>query len=249
MPTTTSPDAVSLIVSYLRARVPLLSEPLDAAIVCGSGLSGLSKSITDAVAIPYADIPGFPLATVAGHGTELVFGMLGGARVVAQRGRFHAYEGNSAAAVTLPVRTFAALGARVMIATNAAGGMNVGFNVGDIMIIRDHVSFTCAAGANPLIGPNDDRFGPRFPPMTNAYPRWLKDVAAAAARETGLGAVLREGVYFHVSGPSYETPAEIAAFRGLGGDSVGMSTVPEVIAATHAGMAVLGLSLITNQCR
>ena len=242
-------DAIHRIVKYLRARVPLLSEPLDCAIVCGSGLSGLSKSITGAVAIPYSDIPGFPMATVAGHGTELVFGMLGGARVVAQRGRFHAYEGNSPTAVTLPVRTFAALGARVMLATNAAGGMNVGFNVGDIMVIRDHISFTCAAGANPLVGGNDARFGPRFPPLNAAYPDWLKEIARAAAKESGLGKVLREGVYFHVSGPSYETPAEIAAFRKLGGDSVGMSTVPEVIAAAHAGMAVLGLSLITNQCR
>jgi purine-nucleoside phosphorylase len=245
-----SPDAIQSIVSYLRARVPMLSEPLDAAIVCGSGLSGLSRSITGAVSVPYADIPGFPMATVAGHGTELVFGLLGGARVVAQRGRFHAYEGNTAAAVTLPVRTFAALGAKVMVATNAAGGLNAAFHVGDIMIIRDHVSFACAAGAqHPLVGPNDARFGPRFPPLNGAYPDALAALATGVAGEMELGSALREGVYFHVSGPSYETPSEIAAFRKLGGDAVGMSTVPEVIAAAHAGMSVLGLSLITNQCR
>jgi len=243
-------DPVAAIVAFLRARVPLLALPLDAAIVCGSGLSGLAATLEGAVAVPYASIPGFPTATVEGHGTELVFGTLGGARVVAQRGRFHAYEGWPPGAVALPVRAFAALGAKVLLATNAAGGVNAAFSVGDVMLIRDHISFACAAGAqHPLVGPNDARFGPRFPPMTAAYAPALRALAAAAAAECGLAAAVREGTYFHVSGPSYETPAEIAAMRLLGGDAVGMSTVPEVLAAAHAGMAVCGISLITNQCR
>ena len=153
------------------------------------------------------------------------------------------------AKVALPVRVFAALGCRVMIATNAAGGVNADYRVGDVMVIRDHVSLPCLAGAHPLTGPNDERFGPRFPPLNGAYPDALAALAKGVAGEMELGSALREGVYFHVSGPSYETPSEIAAFRKLGGDAVGMSTVPEVIAAAHAGMSVLGLSLITNQCR
>ena len=243
-------DPIPAILSYLRARVPsLTTHGLDVAIVCGSGLSGLSSDIEDKIAIPYKDIPGFPLASVAGHGTELVFGTLGGVRVVAQRGRLHFYEGHTPSKVCLPVRVFASLGAKVMIATNAAGGVNKAFRVGDVMVIRDHISIPSISGAqHPLVGPNDARFGPRFPPMS-AYSRDLAAIAAQATRDAGLGACLREGTYMHVSGPTYETPAEIAAFRLLGGDAVGMSTVPEVIAAAHAGMAVVGLSLITNECR
>ena len=151
--------------------------------------------------------------------------------------------------VALPVRVFAALGCRVMIATNAAGGVNADFRVGDVMVIRDHVSLPCLAGAHPLTGPNDERFGPRFPPLTAAYAPSLQAVAARVAAARGLAPFLRSGVYLHDSGPTYESPSEIAAMRRLGGDAVGMSTVPEVIVAAHAGMAVLGLSLITNQCR
>jgi inosine/guanosine/xanthosine phosphorylase family protein len=184
-----------------------------------------------------------------------VFGTIGGTRVVAQRGRFHFYEGHSMATVALPVRVFAALGARVMLATNAAGGVNAAFNVGDIMVIRDQISFPGLAGANPFVGPNPaaagggDAFGPRFFPLTTAYTPLLQDLAQRVAAERGLSKCLRGGVYFHDSGPAYETPAEIAMMRALGGDAVGMSTAPEVAAAAHAGMAVLGLSLITNKCR
>ena len=243
---------ISTIVAYLRHRVPSLassdSSPL-IAIVCGSGLSGLSERITSPTAVPYSDIPGFPRATVAGHGTELVFGYLGANRVVAQRGRFHFYEGYGMSTVALPVRVFAALGARVMVATNAAGGVNAAFRVGDVMVIRDHVSLPGLSGANPLVGANAAAFGPRFPPLTAAYAPSLQALAASVAKDRGLGAFLRSGVYLHDSGPTYETPSEIAAMRVLGGDAVGMSTAPEVVAAAHAGMAVLGLSLITNQCR
>ena len=151
--------------------------------------------------------------------------------------------------VAIPVRVFAALGARVMVATNAAGGVNAAFKVGDVMVIRDHISLPGLAGANPLVGHNAAAFGPRFPPLTTAYAPSLQALAAGVARERGLGGCLREGVYFHDSGPTYETPSEIAAMRALGGDAVGMSTAPEVVAAAHAGVAVLGLSLITNECR
>ena len=243
-------EDVALIVSYLRSRVKSLSaRPPEIAIVCGSGLSKLSELIQDPVRVAYADIPNFPQSTVAGHGTELVFGTLGSRSVVAQRGRFHHYEGNAYTKVALPVRVFAALGCKVMIATNAAGGLNAGYKVGDIMIIKDHVSIPTLTGGNPLVGPNDEAFGPRFPGLTYAYPASLQAVAEGAAQARGLGPALQKGVYYHCSGPTYETPHEIRAMRILGGDSVGMSTVPEVVAAAHCGMAVLGLSLITNQCR
>ena len=243
-------EDVATIVAYLRTRVTSLSTGGPTiAIVCGSGLSGLSERIQSPVRVAYSDIPFFPQSTVAGHGTELVFGQLGGCSVIAQRGRFHYYEGNSMSRVALPVRVFAALGCKVMIATNAAGGLNPAFRAGDVMVIRDHISLPCLTGAHPLTGPNDERFGPRFPPLTTAYSAKLQGIAEGVARSSGLGEYLRSGVYFHDSGPSYETPHEVAAMRILGGDAVGMSTVPEVIAAAHAGMAVLGLSLITNECR
>ena len=192
-------EDVAAIITYLRTRVASLrlagsAGSPEIAIVCGSGLSGLSDLLQDPVRVPYADIPRFPVSTVAGHGTELVFGTLGGRRVVAQRGRFHFYEGNSMAKVALPVRVFAALGCRVMIATNAAGGVNAEYRVGDIMVITDHVSLPSLTGAHPLTGANDERFGPRFPPLTSAYTPRLQEVAASAARERNLGAYLRSGV-------------------------------------------------------
>ena len=192
-------EDVAAIITYLRTRVASLrlagsAGSPEIAIVCGSGLSGLSDLLQDPVRVPYADIPRFPVSTVAGHGTELVFGTLGGRRVVAQRGRFHYYEGNSMAKVALPVRVFAALGCRVMIATNAAGGVNAEYKVGDIMVIKDHVSLPSLTGAHPLTGANDERFGPRFPPLTSAYTPRLQEVAASVARERSLGAFLRSGV-------------------------------------------------------
>ena len=247
---------IESIVAFLRYRVAWLATsrtPL-VAIVCGSGLSGLADEIREPIVVPYASIPGFPRASVAGHGDCLVFGSIGGTRVVAQKGRFHFYEGHSMPTVALPVRVFAALGARVMVATNAAGGVNPAFSVGDVMVIRDHISFPGLAGANPFVGANParggaDAFGPRFFPLTTAYTPLLQELAKRVAASRGLGDCLRSGVYFHDSGPAYETPAEIALMRTLGGDAVGMSTAPEVAAAAHAGMAVLGLSLITNKCR
>jgi len=236
------PEVVAFLKARLGARAP------EVAIVCGSGLSNLSDSIASPLVIPYASIPHWPHATVAGHGTELVVGELGGKTVIAQRGRFHRYEGWSLADVVIAVRVFAALGCRCMIATNAAGGVNADFSVGDIMVIEDHISFPCLAGNHPLVGPNDARFGDRFPAVNAAYDARLRAAAEAAAAKRGLAGVMRRGTYVHDSGPSYESPSEIRFMRRVGGDAVGMSTVPEVIVAAHSGMAVLGLSLITNQC-
>jgi len=242
-------DRVGGIVASIRAAVGADAAGVDVAIVCGSGLGGLVDCLEPPLArVPYAAV-GLPASTVSGHGSELVFGRLGGKRVVAQRGRFHFYEGHDMGTVALPARVFAALGARVLVVTNAAGGLNAAFKVADVMVIRDHISLPALAGAHPLRGPNADAFGPRFPPLTAAYSPSLAALARASAAALGLAGVLREGVYLHDSGPSYETPAEVAAMRVLGGDAVGMSTAPEVVAAAHAGVAVLGLSLITNECR
>ena len=249
-PAAASPgDPLPALLRALRGRVPAAALDVRVAIICGSGLSGLSAALASPQAVPYSALPGFPAPTVAGHGAELVFGTLGGVRVVCARGRFHGYEGHSPALTALPVQLFAALGARALLVTNAAGGLNPSLRVGDVMLLSDHISLPSLAGAHALRGANDERLGARFPPMTAAYSPALRAVAAAVAARRGLAGALRAGVYAHVSGPAYETPAEVAALRMLGADAVGMSTAPEVIAAAHAGLAVLGLSLITNACR
>lgn len=235
-----------------RGVLPASALAVRVAVVCGSGLGGLADALAasgDAVAVPYASLPGFPAPGVAGHGAELLFGSVAGVRVVAQRGRFHGYEGHAPRSLAAPVRLFAALGARVLIVSNAAGGLRPGFAPGDVMLLTDHLSLPSLAGASALAGANAPAFGARFPPMTAAYSPALRALAAAAAARAGLAAVTRAGVYAHVSGPAYETPAEVGALRALGADAVGMSTAPEVLAAAHAGVAVLGLSLITNACR
>lgn len=211
------------------------------AIVLGSGLGGLADHITDPVIIDYAEIPGFCVATAPNHRGRLVAGYLGGAAVICMQGRLHFYEGHSMKSIIFPTRVFASMGVGTLIVTNAAGGINTSFSIGDIMLMDDHINLM---GTNPLIGPNDEEFGERFCDMTFAYTPELKEAAFRAAEKAGVE--LKRGVYIAVTGPSYETPAEIRAFRALGADAVGMSTVPEVIAASHAGMRVLGFSLITN---
>ncbi len=214
-------------------------------IIAGSGLGELADGVAHPEVFPYADIPHFPTSTVAGHAGQLVLGLLAGVPVCLMRGRVHFYEGYSMQEITLPVRVMARLGVRTCIVTNAAGGINPDFEVGDIMVIQDHINLPGLAGHNPLRGPNDDRLGPRFPDMSNAYSPTLRRLAHQVAGELGLA--LREGVYVMVAGPNYETPAELRYLRLIGADAVGMSTVPEVLVARHSGMRVLGLSLITNK--
>jgi purine-nucleoside phosphorylase len=211
------------------------------ALVLGSGLGGLADEIESPVALEYREIPHFPPSTAPGHAGRLVAGVLAGKRVIVMQGRFHYYEGHSLERVVFPVRVFKAMGVERLFLTNAAGGANPYFEPGDFMIIRDHLNL---AGQNPCIGPNDDTLGERFFDMTQAYDPELRALAHAAGEE--LGIALHEGVYAWFSGPSFETPAEIRMARILGADAVGMSTVPEVIAAVHCSLKVLGLSCITN---
>ncbi|WCN36857.1 purine-nucleoside phosphorylase [Aneurinibacillus uraniidurans] len=210
-------------------------------LILGSGLGVLADEITDAVYIPYGDIPHFPISTVEGHKGQLVIGQLHGKTVVAMQGRFHYYEGHGLDAVTFPVHVMKAIGVTSIIVTNAAGGVNESYEAGDLMLISDHLNLT---GRHPLIGPNDEAIGVRFPDMSAAYCPKLRMLARQVAERRGIK--LQEGVYAGMLGPSYETPAEIRMIRILGGDAVGMSTVPEVIVARHIGLRVLGISCISN---
>jgi purine-nucleoside phosphorylase len=213
------------------------------AIILGTGLGGLADEMTIEGAVPYEQIPGFPLSTVESHAGRLLLGRLGQRRVVAMQGRFHRYEGYSLGDVAFPVRVMRALGAGTLVVSNACGGMNPLWNPGDLVLLSDHINLL---GDNPLIGSNDERLGPRFPDMSDPYDPELRALARAVALE--LGIVLREGVYVAVPGPNLESRAEYRMLRGLGADVVGMSTVPEVIVAAHAGMRVVGISIITDQC-
>jgi purine-nucleoside phosphorylase len=210
-------------------------------LILGSGLGVLAELIEDAVVLPYSDIPHFPISTVFGHAGELVIGHVGGKNVVLMKGRFHMYEGYSAQEVTFPVRVMKALGIQTLIVTNAAGGVNKSYEVGDLMLISDHINMT---SRSPLIGHNDDELGVRFPDMSEAYSRKLRKLAHGVA--VGQGLTLQEGVYIGLLGPSFETPAEIRMVRTLGADTVGMSTVSEVTVARHSGIEVLGFSCVTN---
>lgn len=210
-------------------------------LILGSGLGVLADEIENPVAIPYEDIPHFPVSTVEGHAGQLVFGDLEGKRVVAMQGRFHFYEGYSMEQVTFPVRVLKLIGVETLIVTNAAGACNENFNPGDLMIITDHINFF---GTSPLIGKNANEFGTRFPDMSEAYDKQLMKLTEQVASDLGLN--VQKGVYFGNTGPTYETPAEVRMARLLGGDVVGMSTVPEVIVARHSDMRVLGISCVSN---
>lgn len=216
------------------------------ALILGSGLGELASDVRDATAIPYEEIPHFVRSTVPGHLGRLLLGTLENVPVVMMQGRFHLYEGYSPQVLTFPVRVMRMLGAHTLIVTNAAGGVNPAYSPGDFMLIRDHINLPGLAGINPLVGPNDERLGPRFPALANAYDadlRTLAQTVAAAQPEI----TLHEGIYAVVGGPSFETRAELRFLRAIGADAVGMSTVPEVIVARHMAMRVLGLSLITNK--
>ena len=223
---------------FLRSKV---SDMPQTAIILGTGLGDLVDHITDKQFIPYHDIPNFPVSTVEGHSGNLIFGSLGGKRVMAMQGRFHYYEGYDMKQVTFPVRVMQALGIKTLFVSNAAGGMNKEFRVGDVMVITDHINLF---SENPLRGKNYNELGPRFPAMTEAYSKQLVAIADKIADENNLR--LMHGVYVGTPGPTFETPAEYEYFRIIGGDAVGMSTVPEVIVANHAGMRVFGISVITD---
>lgn len=217
------------------------------AIICGSGLGGLADLLDNKTVFPYKDIPCFPNSTVQGHASQLVFGELQGKQCVCMQGRFHFYEGYNIATLTYPVRVFFLLGVETLIVTNAAGGLNPNFKVGDIMLIKDHINMPGFAGQNPLCGHNDERFGVRFPCMSDAYDKDLSIMAKETAEEQGCSSFIQQGVYCMLAGPTFETIAECRALQKLGADAVGMSTVPEVVVARHCGLRVLGLSLITNK--
>ena len=223
---------------YIAARIRV--KPT-IALVLGSGLGSLADEVEDAVGLPYGDIPHFPSSTAPGHAGRLVVGTVAGKAVLVMQGRFHYYEGHPLERIAFPVRVFKALGVDTLFLTNAAGGANEGYRPGDFMIIRDHINIM---GQNPLIGPNDDELGPRFPDMSTTWTPELADAARRAAADVRVEA--REGVYMWFTGPSFETPAEVRLARMLGADAVGMSTVPEATVARHCGMRVVGISCITN---
>jgi purine-nucleoside phosphorylase len=238
IPPAEQPARLAALVAAVRARTARVPE---VGIVLGSGLGDLADDLVDAVAISFAELPGWPAATAPGHAGRLLLGELGGHSVVMLQGRFHLYEGNDPGLVIQPVLLFHALGARIVVLTNAAGGLDPSFGPGTLMVMRDHINLT---GRSPLIGPNADELGPRFPDLTDAWsPRLRERLHAAAAAEE---IVLEEGVYVGLTGPTYETPAEVRMLAGLGGHAVGMSTVLECIAARWVGLEVCGVSLITN---
>jgi purine-nucleoside phosphorylase len=230
-------EAANLIRSHTQHRPTV-------GLILGSGLSPLAADVTEPDIIAYNDIPYFPVSTVEGHSGKLVIGQLEGQEVLVMQGRAHYYEGYSMQRIALPVRVMHTLGINTLIVTNAAGGLNPTFQPGDLMLITDHINLIGMAGLNPLRGPNDPHLGPRFPDMSQAYDPELRQIALKIANE--LGYALRQGVYICLAGPSFETPADLRLLRMVGADAVGMSTVPEVTAARHAGMRVLGLSGISN---
>jgi purine-nucleoside phosphorylase len=232
-------------VRFLESRTRQAGRPVPprprVAVVLGSGLGAFADELTDRTEIPYAEIPGWPCSTAIGHAGKLVFGKLGALDVAVMAGRVHLYEGYAPAQVAFGVRVLGSLGVRSIVFTNAAGGINLSLERGGLVLISDHINLQ---GSNPLVGPNEDKLGPRFPDMSEAYSRTLRALAHEVGSEIGIR--LAEGVYAAVLGPSYETPAEIRYLRTIGADLVGMSTVPEVIAANHMGLRVLGISCVTN---
>jgi purine-nucleoside phosphorylase len=237
-------DDLYIAIEWARAAVASRATVVPrVGLILGSGLGALADALEDAAVVPYANIPGFPRSTVHGHRGELALGRLAGQPVAVMRGRFHFYEGYTMQQVTFPVRVLRALGCETLVATNAAGGLREDWQVGDLMQIADHIFFPGLAGHHPLIGPNDERLGPRFPAMVGAYDHELAALAHEVARAQGT--TLRSGTYMMVAGPSFESGGELRLCRAFA-DVVGMSTVPEVVVARHSGMRVLGISLITN---
>ena len=231
-------EKITAAAAYIKDRI---QQPPTVGLVLGSGLGDFADTLENPIRIPYSDIPDFPQPTVEGHSGAFVFGTKQGKSVVALQGRLHYYEGFTQQEITLPIRVLAAIGVKTLLLTNAAGGVNLGFQPGDLMLLSDHINYS---GANPLIGPNLAEFGPRFPDMSDLYTKSLRTAIKEKAAEAGIS--LQEGVYAMYSGPNYETPAEIRMFRTMGADAVGMSTVPEALVAGHSGLQVIGISCITN---
>ena len=231
-------ETINAAAAYVRKQIGMLEPTVG--IVLGSGLGKLAEQIENPVVIPYKDIPGFPVSTAIGHKGNFIVGQLSGKTVIAMQGRIHYYEGYEMTQVTLPIRVMKVIGIQYLFVSNAAGGTNLGFRVGDLMIIKDHINLL----PNPLIGPNLEDFGPRFPDMTRPYDPSLIRLAERVAAKEGI--VLRKGVYVACTGPCYETPAEYGYFRTIGADAVGMSTTPEVIVARHSSIPVFGMSVITD---
>lgn len=232
-------DAINAAAAEIQKRTSIAPT---LGLVLGSGLGAFADTFEDAVRIPYHELEGFPVSTVEGHAGQFVIGRRKGVNIIAMQGRVHGYEGFTAQQVVFPLRTMWKVGIQTLILTNATGGVNPSYDPGDLMLIADHINFT---GKNPLTGPNDERFGSRFPPMTSLYTPELRERVKKIARHQGVK--LHEGVYFGVNGPNYETAAEIRMIRGMGGDVVGMSTVHEAIVAKHLGLDLIGISCVTNK--
>jgi len=243
-------DPLKITVSFLNKTLEICKNTPDIGIICGSGLGGLADTLENPKVLDYSDIPGFSKSTVAGHAGKLVVGVLGGKNVVCMKGRFHYYEGYKPTVVAYPVKVMSALGVKMLIVTNAAGGINKNFEVGDLMIMKDHICFLGLAGIGPLVGPVDTRCGPRFPPCNQYDPKFQSLFEDCASQYfDSKKSPIQKGTYVGLSGPTYETPAEIKFLRIVGGDAVGMSTVFEVQMAAQCGVPVFGLSLITNKCK
>nr|XP_002129656.1 purine nucleoside phosphorylase-like [Ciona intestinalis] len=241
-----STEKVRVSADFLKSKMGNVKPKIG--IICGSGLSGLGEVVENKIVVKYSEIPSFVESTVPGHKGQLVFGQISGKDVVCMQGRFHPYEGYPGWVVGFPLRVMKLIGIEMVLATNAAGGINPEFKVGDFMLIKDHISFTGLAGYTPLVGPNDSSFGPRFPPMNDAYDKNLRTLFKQCASDLGYDDFMRDGVYCNVFGPSYETIAELRLLLKLGGDAAGMSTVQEVVTARHCGIKVIACSLITNEC-
>lgn len=238
-------EEVNSACEYLRKKVAFKPQ---VGLICGSGLSKLADGILNPIVIPYEEIPHFPRTTVKGHIGNLIFGTMGGKYVMLMQGRFHGYEGYSQQQITLPIRVMKLVGCEYLIVTNATGTVHLNYNVGDLMVVRDHISIPALCGFNPLCGSNDERFGPRFPALSDIYTKELRQLALKVADQMGIMDIMHEGLYVCISGPSYNTPAEDRALHLLGADVVGMSLTAEATVAHHCGMKVLAISIITDRC-
>ncbi|VUZ40203.1 unnamed protein product [Hymenolepis diminuta] len=238
-------DEVNAACEYLRKKISIKPQ---VGLICGSGLGKLGDGVLNPIVIPYEEIPNFPKCSVEGHFGNLIFGVIGNKYVMLMQGRLHGYEGYTQQQITLPIRVMKLMGCEYLIVTNATGTVHLNYNVGDLMVVKDHISIPALAGFNPLCGPNDERFGTRFPALSDIYTKELRQLAFKVADEMGISNKMHEGVYMCVFGPTFDTISEDRALRLLGADVLGMSLTAETIVAHHCGMKVLAISLVTNRC-